>query len=187
MMFKKKTLSLIVCWLTAVATDARVGVSDRRRLQHRKLQWAADEVAIENQYIVVFKDDQFDANEELDFVSEWVNNGWSETSVLQEFRSVYRGVVLTNLPLFTLKEVVEDDRVAWVEEVRLHYDRDVLEHSICFHADSALCSARIKQCLRRGLGGLKNPSRLRRMILRPGDWIVSIRHLFLWTTAIHMD
>ena len=112
--------SSIVFIFCVTAVNARLGydISSERRLQHRKLQWAPDEVAIPEQYIVVFKDNLFTANEDLDFVSEWVN-AWHETSVIYEYGSVFRGVVLTKVPLFTLKTMVEDERVAFVEQVSL--------------------------------------------------------------------
>ena len=108
---------LLIFYVRAI--DGRVGadISRQRRLQHRKLQWAPDEVAIPEQYIVVFKDNLFTADEDLDFVSEWVN-AWHETSIIYEYGSVFRGVVLAGVPLFTLKNMVEDERVAFVEQVR---------------------------------------------------------------------
>jgi subtilisin family serine protease len=107
-----------LCWARSV--ESRVGNDqDRRRLEHRKLQWAPDEVAIPQQYLIVLNDftaaeNDFDIN---DYVNDWLGGDFGETEVMLEYGTIYKGLVMKNVQLYTLQKIVQDERVAYVTEV----------------------------------------------------------------------
>jgi hypothetical protein len=112
------TTTVLALALAAFSVDARIGdQSSRRRLQHRKLQWAEDDRAIKDQFIVIFGND---ASEEgtKEAVDKWVASN-EATEVVFSYGSAYKGVVLKSLQFDSLLEVLDDSLVAFVEEVRM--------------------------------------------------------------------
>ena len=110
------TLLVVLC--LAAAVEGRIGESSGlRRLQHRKLQWAAEEVAIPDQYIVVFRDDMLSTTEAHIVAMDWMTSARSETKVLYEYGSAVSGVVFSRLPTNTLEQILDDPRVAYIQQV----------------------------------------------------------------------
>ena len=100
------TALLVLCFDTLV--EARIG---RRRLQHRKLYWADDDVAIQEQFLIVF-DDNDTAQEVQDFLADW------RAQVLEEYdSSALRGAVVKVSSTNSLINILDDKRVALVQEV----------------------------------------------------------------------
>ena len=107
---------LTLCLSTVAFVAARVGgKAHRRRLQHRKLFWAKDELAVEEQFVIVFEDN--DTDEEVqDFISQWMAR--DETEVLGAYDSALKGAVIKIGSIKSLIEILDDSRVAFIQEVR---------------------------------------------------------------------
>lgn len=103
---------------TAASTTTGGGRRGRRKLfQHRKLQWAADEDAIPDQYIIVFSPrSNPDTDDKL--IRTWLNNRLSGARVLDRFRMSLNAVVVKRISFPVLRLILQDSNVLYVEEVR---------------------------------------------------------------------
>jgi hypothetical protein len=113
----KRVAALILIASRFILVQSR-GISERRLWVHRKLRYAEDDVAIFHQYLVVFED--FASSDNLlDYVREWMDGEFGESEVVLEYGTIFKGLVMTNVPQYNLQNIVEDDRVAYVTEVSL--------------------------------------------------------------------
>lgn len=86
----------------------------RRKLLHRKLEWAPDHVAIADQYIVVFSDET--TKEDVDsMVNKWRAGGGPRMT--HRYDSALNAVVLKRVSHNLLRRILNEDRVAYIDEV----------------------------------------------------------------------
>jgi hypothetical protein len=172
------TVAILITLLARA--ECRVGNDqDRRRLEHRKLQWAEAEVAIPQQYLIVL--DDFSASEIdfdiYDYVNDWLGGDFGEAEVVLEYGTIYKGLVMKNVPLYTLKNIVEDERVAYVTEVSV-----VGRNS----SESLSCTPCISHTLYLGRTSTYMRQSKSKVTLR-GDWTVLIRCPFLSIKSFRTD
>jgi hypothetical protein len=119
--------------LALTTTEARVGSGSdrgskpkrRKLLQHRKLQWAKDEYAIADQYIVVFeKKDTEDEDKKL--IKTWLTKALTGSTVIYRYQTALKAVVIKRLSLNILTLILSDTHVLYVEEVRRIMDTQPL-------------------------------------------------------------
>ena len=122
-MIASKLLLLTFALATVVWTaQARIGGLEssgnrrRRKLEHRKLQYAPDEFAIPDQYIVVFEDN--DTEDQIDgLLRGWLRNALTGSRVKDQFRSALKAVVINRVSINVLRLILSSKRVKLVEEV----------------------------------------------------------------------
>jgi hypothetical protein len=164
-----QTILFILFSLALTTTEARVGggsgadrrggkLKRRKLLQHRKLQWAADEYAIPDQYIIVFEDN--DTEEEVKgLIKTWLTRALTGSKVLYRFQDALKAVVIKRLSVNILSLILSDTRIKYVEEVSKIRDTQPLRIE-CHMSDT------VHAHFNRMQWWLKQ--RLRPM--RPGDW-----------------
>lgn len=126
-------LLLVVCILhgTLLAKATKVGrrriLLERREkrnfqnrrhlLQHRKLRWAEDDVAIPDQFIVVFTPET--TKEQVNRIVKkwWLNNGFIGTRLLQRYESSINGISIKRVSINILRLLLQNDHVMYIEEV----------------------------------------------------------------------
>ena len=124
-------IALILLAGFTITTEGRVGGSGlassqrRRQLQHRKLQWAADDVAISGSYIVVFNGD-FTPEQAEEQIAGWLSKApeGSTPDIQYVFDDMLNIVTFEGVSMDTLEIMLEDSTVAWIEEDQLMTEDD---------------------------------------------------------------
>ena len=119
-LFFLSTLALLLVTVSARVGGGSAGGGGQERhlelsqIQHRKLRRAAENQAIEGQFIFVVSDLVEDV---LEFAFGWIRG--SDAKLEYEFDTVVKGFTVSGLLADLLLAILEDDMVEYVQEVSI--------------------------------------------------------------------
>lgn len=116
-----KVLSTLVLTLLALG-DAqntlrgRNGSRRRELFQHRKMEWAPEESAISDEYLIVF-DEESTTDDVKGLLKGWMKSFLSTAKIINEYNGVtMKTVVVKRVSLHVLKLIMNSDKVKYVEQ-----------------------------------------------------------------------